>query len=232
MAIKYYLQPNPIMPGPTDQTARVAINKVHDVDSIIKLMLKRGSTVTQADIKAVLSVFFDVLCDEVTDGNSVNLPVVNIRPTITGVFANASDSFDPSRHTKRASLSSGKILFSRMNEAKVEKLTQSLPSPLLIAFTDVNSATINTMITPGGIGKIIGEELKFNPENPDEGIYFIAADGTTTKVNVIASLTKRKTVFSIPLLDNGEYKLQIRKGYGTTNIVIRDGSLTYPLHIP
>lgn len=232
MAIKYYLQPNPVTPDPNDQSARVLSNKVHDVDSIIKLMLKRGSTVTEADIKAVLTVLFDVIIDEVADGNNVNLPLVNIRPSITGVFTNISDSFDPSRHTKRASVTAGEELFSRMNEAKVEKITQPIAAPALIEFFDVNSGTSNSILTAGGIGQIAGEELKFNPLNADEGIYFIASDNTDTKVSVIASRTEGKLVFSIPTtLTTGDYRLEVRKGYGTTNIVVRGGSLSDLLHV-
>lgn len=53
MAIKYYLQPNPVTPDPNDHSARVLSNKVHDLESITKEMLKRGSTVTEADILVV-----------------------------------------------------------------------------------------------------------------------------------------------------------------------------------
>jgi len=232
MAIKYYLQPNPVTPDPNDQSARVLTNKVHDVDSIIKLMLKRGSTVTEADVKAVLSVFFDVVCDEVIDGNSVNLPLVNIRPGITGVFANVSDSFDPSRHFKKASMTSGIMMIKMMNEAKVEKITQPTAAPALVEFTDVNSGTTNSLLTAGGIGQIVGEELKFNPANGDEGIFFIAADNTATKVDIIASRTEGKLVFSIPAtLTAGNYRLEVRKGYGTTNLVVRGGSLSDLLQV-
>lgn len=233
MAIKYYLQPNPVTPDPNDQSARVLSNKVHDVDSIIKLMLKRGSTVTEADVKAVLSVFFDVVCDEVTDGNNVNLPLVNFKPGITGVFTNVSDSFDPSRHTKKANITSGTMLVKRMSESKVEKITQPTPAPSLIEFTDVNSGNTNSILTPGGIGQIMGEELKFNPDNVDEGIYFIAADNTPTKVMVIANRTEGKLVFIIPTtLTTGTYRLDVKKGYGTTNLAVRGGSLTDLLQVP
>jgi len=233
MAIKYYLQPNPVTPDPNDQSARVLSNKVHDVDTVTKEMLKRGSTVTEADIKAVLSVFFEVVTEEVADGNNVNLPLVNIRPSITGVFANVSDNFDHSRHSKGASLSQGTLLMSKMKDARVEKVNQPTPTPALIEFTDVNSGTANSLLTPGGIGQVIGEELKFNPANADEGIYFIAADNTPAKVDVIASRTEGKLVFSIPAgLATGTYRLEVRKGYGTTNLVVRGGSLADLLQVP
>jgi len=117
MAIKYYLQPNPITPDPNDQSARVVSNKVHDTDSITKEMLKRGSTITEADIRAVLNVFFTVVGEEVADGNSVNLPLMNIRAGVTGVFSSIIDSFDAARHIKKANLTAGIDLISKMNEA-------------------------------------------------------------------------------------------------------------------
>ncbi len=225
MAIKYYLQPNPITPDPNDQSARVVSNKVHDTDSITKEMLKRGSTITEADIRAVLNVFFTVVTDEVADGNSVNLPLVNIRSGISGVFTNITDSYDPSRHIKKANLSAGTDLIRKMNEARVEKINVATAAPALIAFTDVNSQTTNSILTPGGIGQIVGEELKFNPANAAEGIFFIATDNTATPVTVIASRTEGKIVFSVPALPAGSYTLEVRKGYGTTNLVVRCGAL-------
>lgn len=232
MAIKYYLQPNPVTPDPNDQSARVQSNKVHDTESITKEMLKRGSTITEADIQAVLKVFFEVVTDEVAEGNSVNLPLVNIKPGITGVFANVTDSFDPSRHFKKANLSSGLYLNQKMGFAKVEKVMVATASPALLQFVDVNSQTSNSIVTPGGIGQIVGEELKYNPGNPTEGIYFVASDGSATQVVVIASRTEGKLVFSIPAtLTSGMYTLEVRKGYGSTTIVVRSGALQDALQV-
>lgn len=72
----------------------------------------------------------------------------------------------------------------------------------------------------------MGEELKFNPANAAEGIYFVAPDGTATKVDIIASRTEGRLMFSVPgTLATGSYTLEVRKGYGSTNIVVRTGSL-------
>lgn len=232
MSIKYYLQPNPITPDPNDQSARVISNQVHDVDSITREMLRRGSTITEADVRAVLKVFFEVVTDEVAEGNNVNLPLVNIKPGISGVFSDATDSFDASRHIKKATVSSGILLTQKLNFANVEKVTQPQAAPALIQFTNVNTQTVNSILTPGGIGQIIGEELKYNPANVTEGIYFIASDGTATKVEIIASRTEGKLVFSIPsTLVAGNYTLEVRKGYGSTNIVVRSGSLQEALQV-
>ncbi|MGL2965588.1 DNA-binding domain-containing protein [Flavobacterium sp. XGLA_31] len=232
MAIKFFLQPNPITPDPNDQSARVITNRVHDVDSITQEMLRRGSTITEADIQAVLKVFFEVVTDEVAEGNNVNLPLVNIKPSINGVFINATDTFDAARHIKRASISSGVLLTQKLNSATVEKTIQGQTAPALIQFTDINTQTTNSILTPGGIGQLVGEELKFNPANPAEGIYFVAANGTATKVTVLANRTEGKLVFSIPdTLGAGTYSLEVRKGYGTVNIMLRSGILQESLQV-
>jgi nucleoid DNA-binding protein len=45
------------------------------LEDIIAKMMQRGTTVTEADTRAVLNLFFDVVSDEVADGNFVNLPL-------------------------------------------------------------------------------------------------------------------------------------------------------------
>jgi hypothetical protein len=230
MPIKYYLQPNPVTPDPNDQSARVLPNASLTLEDIIAKMMQRGTTVTEADIRAVLNLFFDVVSDEVADGNFVNLPLANIRVGISGVFTSITDSFDPSRHSIRATLSRGLLLSEKMQKVRLEKTLQPLPSPVILEFLNINTNTTNSVLTPGGIGQIVGEELKFNPNNPQEGIFFVAADGTETKVQIIASRTEGKLVFSIPTLPAGNYTLEVRRAY-TKEDIIRKGVLSDTLTV-
>ena len=80
-------------------------------------------------------------------------------------------------------------------------------------------------MTFGGIGQIVGEELKFDPTNAAEGIYFVAANGTASKVIVVASRTEGKLMFDIRTLAVGTCTLEVRKGYGTTSPMVRTGIL-------
>ena len=72
MAIKYYLQPNPITPGPNDHSARVLANNVYDLDAIIRKMLLRGTGTSESDLRASLHIFFNVVADEVAEGNNIS----------------------------------------------------------------------------------------------------------------------------------------------------------------
>ncbi len=224
--IKYSLQPNPITTDPNDQSARVQLNATLSLEDIVSLAIKRGTSLTETDLTGAANLLFDVITDEVADGNSVTLPLVNIRPGIKGVFTSASDIFDSSRHVKRATFSSGTLLSSKMQTAKVEKLTFELPLPVLVEYIDVNSGTINSLLTPGGIGTITGEELKFNPDNEVEGIWFVPSDGDeAVKATVVATRTEGRLMFSVPSgLQSGSYSLEVRKCYGV-NASLRTGSL-------
>jgi hypothetical protein len=231
MPIKYYLQPNPINPDPNDQSARVLSGNVLNADDIIQRMLKRGTTLTETDMKAVLNLLFDVVSDEVAEGNNVNLPIANIKPSITGVFVNAADSFDATRHTKKATLSSGSLLIEKMQKASVEKILQPVPMPVLLEYQDINTGSSNSVLTSGGIGQIVGEELKFDINNSTEGVFLVAQSGTETKISIIATRTEGKLMFSIPTgLASGNYTLEVRRAY-TKNSLIRKGTLNEVLTV-
>ena len=230
MSLKFYLSPNALTPDPDKLSARVLSNRVLDTNSVIKEMLRRGTTITEADINAVLKVMFEVVTDEVVEGNSVNLPLVNIRPGIIGTFNGAADTFDSARHIRRATTSWGIMLQNKMANAAVEKVNKPLASPVLVSYTDVNSGLSNAVMTPGGIGKIVGENLKFDISNPDEGVFFIDAAGTATKATMIETRTNTRLVFVNPgPMIAGSYVAEVRKAFGTTTLVIRKGVLSKSL---
>ncbi len=231
MAITYYLQPNPITPDPNDQMARVQANQVLGVDDIVKRIIKRGTTVNEADARSVLLLAFQEIADAVAEGNNVNTDLVNIRPSIQGVFANVSDSFDTSRHTLRASIACGILLNKVMSEAKVQKTDGNIVSPHIIDFHDVLTNT-NTQASKGSIGIIVGSELKYNTANALEGIYFLnSATNTETKVAEVAMRTEGKLMFTIPAsLVAGNYYVEVRRAYTKAN-TIRIGSFDQVLQV-
>lgn len=223
MTVKYYLQPNHITPDPNDQTARVATNSVLGIDDLVKRIVKRGTTLTETDIRAVLRLSFEEAADCVAEGNAINLPLMNIRPSIQGVFTDVNDSFDASRHTLRASVSAGILLSEKMKTATVEKVSNSIVSPDIVDFTDVKTST-HTKASKGGIGIITGSELKFNTANATEGIFFVnIATNAETKVTDVAQRTEGKLMFLIPAtLVAGTYYVEVRKAYTNANSIRSD----------
>ena len=85
------------------------------------------------------------------------------------------------------------------------------PSPSLLDYVDLNSGERNGPLTPGGMGQIIGHRLKFDPDDTAQGIFFIAEDGTETRVSVVGRNKPGELMFLVPDgLASGEYRLEVR----------------------
>lgn len=231
-SIQYFLVPNYLTADPNDQYARVSPRNVLNSNDIIDRCLKRGTTLTRTDLTAASNLFMEEAAAAVAEGNNVNLGLVNMKPSINGVFTSKSDSYDASRHTKRAAVSMGTYLAKAMMDASSEKIQEPAASPFLLEYTDSNSGANNSTVTPGGIGNIMGADLKFDTSNVAEGIFFVpAGGGADTKAVVISIRTEGQLMFLVPAgLAAGTYRLEVRRAY-TAAKTIRTGELAEVLSV-
>lgn len=225
MPIKYYLHPNAISQNPASQKAVIMPHKVHNTQGIIEEMLKKGTTLSEADILASLQLLFEVVTEQLQEGNNVNLPIVNLRPGISGSFSGTSDSFDPKRHKTKATASIGTLINKSMKNVTAEKTNRPLTIPVLSSFKDIQTGSLNDKLTAGSIGELSGSDLNYNAAQPDEGIFFISTGNEEYKVTQVAVLHPKKLIFSIPLLPEGNYTLVIRKNFGKSGKTLRQGRL-------
>jgi hypothetical protein len=232
MPIKYCLHRNAISKNTESHKAMIIPHKVHDLQSIISQMLQRGTTLDEVDILASLHLFFEVVVQEVTDGNHVNLPIVNIKPSITGEFDSATDRFEIVRHQLKTTTSPGILLKRNIKNSTVEKVSKSTRIPILLVFTDMQSQTINDCITPNGIAQIEGNHLKFNPANPSEGLFFVNGNNEIFQATIFATRHPSKLIFSIPgAMPTGTYTLILKKAFGKTATTLRKGALPFSLKV-
>jgi len=212
--LKYYLQHYAAFKNLNNHAARVQTNGSLDLNAIISHMQKRGCTVTVADTKAVLDLFFCIIAEKVSNGYTVNSPLANFRPSIRGTFKSADDSVDSSRHHCRATISQGAMLGKIMQDCTVVKIDHSEHVPIIRQFRDVVSNTFNRDLRPGGIGQITGDDLKFNQKKAEEGVFFVDTTGEETRGSLFANHADKKLTFSIPKgLTAGDYVLEVRRIY-------------------
>lgn len=225
MPIRYYLQENAIATNPKDLKARTLPFESLDHEAILQSMLKMGSTITEADIRAVLTAFYTTVARKVAEGHNVNLPIANFSTSITGIFDSPADLFDADRHKPKATVTPGKLMRQMIGDAAFEKTSRQEPKPELSLFVDINSGVLNHTVSANGIGQLVGLFLDFNPANEAEGLYFKSANGTEFKVTQFSQRTKRKLVFLIPAIPAGNYELELRKNFGTAQTMLRKGIL-------
>ncbi|NER13384.1 DUF4469 domain-containing protein [Leptobacterium flavescens] len=230
MNIPYYLQDLPIGPEPDHKIGRIQVRGSFSEQNLLDRMTQRGTGISREDMQATLDLFTKVVVDSLTEGWAINTRLANYKPGIKGIFNGATDPFDPGRHHFRATLSEGVELKNKMRVASGERVTVPLPAPFLIQYTDYGSHTVDSTLTPGNIGEINGQALKYNPENENEGVFLIPeAGGDATRVESVSILTEGRLMFMVPTsLAAGEYIMEVRKAY-TNEASIRTGTLHHTL---
>ncbi len=232
MPLQYTLLENHLTDNPDDYTAMVQNLRSRSLNFLIDLIITRGSTVTKTDIISVLEDYTSVIEQCLRDGDGINTELLNIAPSIKGVFFSPDEPFDAARHQVRFNLRPGVRLKQVEAQVQLERVSPTLPRPEVRIFEDIASDTRNDEVTPGGLGTLSGTRLKYEPNDPQQGIFFIDSALAATRVTMI-SLNKPKSLhFQIPAtLATGAYTLEVRATMPGASDV-RAGSLPHTLQVP
>jgi hypothetical protein len=185
--------------------------------------------VTKADTLSVLEDYFTAVESMVVEGLNVNTPLANFGASIKGIFNGQSDSFNQARHQITPTANPGKRLrgvVAQKGQPVKQEATKPAPNPL--TYVDLASDSRNSTLTPGGMGQVVGHRLKFDAADPEQGIFFIAGDGTATRVTVIGRNMPSDLMFMVPDgLAAGDYTLEVRAAFASSDI--RTGTLAAAL---
>jgi hypothetical protein len=181
------------------------------MEDVVERIVEQGSTVGRADILAVLEGFVSAVEFLVLEGRTVTTPAVNYRAAIRGKFQGPTEPFDPACHQLVLCAGPGQRLRRAVRErARLLRHEATVPCPAPQEYTDANSGTRNSTLTPGGIGRLAGCRLKFDPNDPQQGVFFVAADRGARRVETVGRNMPRQLVFLVPALAPGEYALEVR----------------------
>jgi hypothetical protein len=209
--LRYGLMLNHLTDDPSDYMGVVTDNETIDVSGIVKKMIGKGSTVTTAEALSVIEEFEYAIVEEVKNGNNVRTNLFKIYASVSGVFNSEEDSFDASRHAVRLNLSAGSRLAEAIEDIELKKVAITSPQPVIQRFMDLKSKVINESFAPGRIASIRGLLLKFDEEDIQQGIFFIASDGSETRVDEIAKNMPSELLFFVPeTLRIGSYQVEVR----------------------
>lgn len=225
MSIKYSLYKSPFSDDPNEYVARVRSARSANVEDVIKEMLDRRSIVSnKSTILAVLELYFSTVEDMLLDGCRINTPIANYSTSIQNSFAGSKARFNRRRHNVHPVVAAPSSLRDVMRKhAKVTRQGSHIRIPLPEAYVD-QSGERNGKLTPGGIGILSGRELKFEPDDEKQGIFF-TGNGGSIRASVIATNKPSQLIFMVPSdLSPGEYVLEVhaRPRHATK---VRQGSL-------
>lgn len=210
MSLKFALFENHLTSDPNDYMAVVQNLQSKTQEDVIDLMIGRGSTVTKAEALSVMEEYAASIEQLLKDGFSINTPLFNLSPSVKGVFYGPEENFNPAEHSVKINITTGTRLNSIGQQVSVERVEGSSPKPDPKYLYDHGSDTRNEVLTPGNIAQIRGSRLKFDPTDPQQGVYLVAADSTETKAVTVSRNMPSELDFLVPPLAAGEYKVEIR----------------------
>ena len=207
--MKYYLSENRLT-DEANYTARVLTERTINQDELIEKMLSKRNLVSKTDIVAVLNSYYEEIIESIEEGDNINLPIVKIGYSISGVFETEEDSFNPDIHKLHVNLNSGKLINEVKEDIPLQKITAPITSTLINNCKDITSQTTNTTITSNGLFELNGVRLKVEGDKEEVGLYFVAENGTETKVQYLAQNGYKKVIGQVPTLATGTYKIRIK----------------------
>lgn len=211
MSLKYSLFENHLTTEPGDYMAVTTDTVTLDLDAIIERMGNMGSTVTKADILSVMEDFHSAVKEFVKEGANIKTPLFKINQSISGVFNERGESFDNSKHRVNINLIPGADLRAIRGDIRVERVDGVPARPAPIDYKDVNAGVSNDVLTPGGVGELLGNNLKFDTDDSQQGIFLIASDGSETRVQTMVRNKPSNLIFLVPTgLAAGTYTLEVR----------------------
>lgn len=231
--LKYSLRENLLTPAPDDYVAQTTDVRSYTLDEVIDMMMDKGSTLTRADIAAVLQVYGEVCSSIIEDGAALNTPLLNTSLSVSGVFNGATDTFDRKRHTVNLNITPGLLLKEAAAKVKCEKVEASDSNPLITEVTDVVSGKVNEVLTVGGVVQLVGSRLKFVQKDETQGIFFVPQAGEAVHASVIAENKPGRLMAIVPAdLPEGTYFIEVRTKYtvgGKQLKTAKVGRFTKPL---
>lgn len=207
--MKFYVVKNKLTTE-DNYSARVLSEQSYDLEGIIDLILSKRNLVSRTDIVAVFSAFFEAIEGCIRRGENINLPIFNVGYSITGVFDNEDESFNPEKHQINVNMNNGLQIKRAIEQIKLTKIDAVLTDPVLYHFNDLASKTTNDQLTKNSLFELTGSRLKVAGEDLDVGLYFVAEDGSETKVSLLAENSNKKLIGQVPEIAVGTYHVLLK----------------------
>jgi len=210
--IHYSLTKDRMNPETGGYIAKVKQWAKTDLDNIMDYMVAEGTGLTRPQALAYFEKLMQSIEHFIEIRGGITTPLFQVRTTISGVFLNKSDMFDPSRHSINLRIRPGFRLKKLKSRLKLEKEISRVHTPFPESFIDTGSETTNRLATPQSIAVLKGDNLKFDPNDPNQGVFFIPENGSNASIrtNFYSRIKPSEINFLIPPLPTGNYTIVVQ----------------------
>lgn len=230
-SIRASLYKNKFTEDPDHYTARAVTENLLKIQDICQSAVTRGGVdASPSTMQYLVELFFKEMIYQLCDGHSVDNGYFTLKPSIKGVFKSPDEKFNPEKHHIRLLFTESKKLRKILSDTELKILGLAKSNLYITQVTDIKTRLANQQLTPKYSLKITGNMIKIAGEHPDVGVYFINEDtAERTKVDTtdIVKNLRSSLFVMIPVLDAGDYRLQIITQYTTSGTLKQPRSTTF-----
>ncbi|GHU23870.1 hypothetical protein FACS1894164_09190 [Spirochaetia bacterium] len=215
--IRAKLYPNYLKGHEGTYIARTQIDATLSVEKVCIAATTRGKASQPYEVMVhCVNDYLDEALYQLADGFSVENKLCSVHPKFGGFFDKLGQVIAPAKHKISFAFRAGSALHALCTQIEIVIEGIANTSGYIGKVEDIDSATINQTITPGGIVIIEGNKIKLEGDNPEIGVYFInQADGNKIKVTKHLAENRDKKVIAVVPADIhlGTYQLEIVTQY-------------------
>jgi len=216
--IRAELYDNLLTEDPNDFAARVVADKPLNTKDVCNFAVQRGGAdISAKTMEHSVDLYFNEMIYQLCNGFTINTGVFSVRPAIKGVFNKATEQFNPEKHKISFDFNQGIRLRKELANVNVEITGVSKVTFFIDQVTDIESESVNDILTPNRNLRISGSRIKIEGESDENGVYFINQE-TEERVKVESKIPTNKPselMVVIPSLSAGTYKVEVVTQYSS-----------------
>jgi len=184
-------------------------------DSFIEIMAAGRTTLSQIDILAAMQLFKEELQRQLVEGKTVKTPIGSFYMSAAGSMASLDEPYLPKDLTNnhelrlhhRAERAFEESIADAIEISREERPNLSVPNLCAV----LAAGEVSGLIRPGGMVRIKGLRLRFDPLASDQGVFFVDAAGAETRSPFYPLILPGTVLASVPeALVPGAYAIVLR----------------------
>jgi hypothetical protein len=174
--------------------------------------LSSGSTLTASDVQAAAIALAEqrdaaLLRGQVVDFGPLGTITWRVRPGVLLAKdaplprdTDAEFRFEMPKATK----------LSLLARAVYERVSRSPSQPEISTYRDATTRQENAIYEAGAGGRLVGESMSFDLEDPEQGVFFVAENRMAVRVRSYNTAGDKRIDFSVPVNVTGPQTVEIR----------------------
>jgi predicted histone-like DNA-binding protein len=171
--------------------------------------IQSGSALTTVDVQGAVIALRNQIRTALTRGSRVRIDGIGtLELSAKGLSDSRTARLDPQQLDIVFRPDPGLRSYVRAY-AEQKRVASGMRLPAPLQFTDAASKRSDAY-TAGVSAKLYGHTLKFDPDDPDQGVFFVNEEGDRTRATVYIHVADRWVYFDIPAELEGPQMLLVR----------------------